>query len=95
MILTRGLGYGGGIVARGFGAWIGGVVPPLVLPVPTAYGSPSHDTGGRRRRLRLRSPDQLLPDILPASIPGNPRGSTPAIRARADREDELFILLPF
>lgn len=34
MILTGGLGFGGGLAARGYGAIVGGVAPPEALPVP-------------------------------------------------------------
>lgn len=93
MILTGGLGYGGGIAARGFGAWIGGVVvPPVVLPVPTAYGTRSRD-GGRRRRIYPRLPDELLPDVLPPLVPpAGPHGNAPVLRTRAAREKEFFML---
>jgi hypothetical protein len=63
MILTRGLGYGGGIAARGFGAWIGGVVPPAVLPVPTAAsgggGFPAARQVARRDR-RVRDEELII-----------------------------------
>lgn len=41
MILTRGLGIGGGIVALGFGAWIGAAAP-AARPVEVSYYTPSY-----------------------------------------------------
>jgi hypothetical protein len=48
MILTGGLGYGGGLVARGYGAIVGGVAPPEVIPAPSV-GIGRRDMRKKRR----------------------------------------------
>lgn len=49
MILTGGLGFGGGLAARGYGAWIGAVIPAAVVPE-----RPGGAVGGKIRNARIR-----------------------------------------
>lgn len=48
MILTGGLGFGGGLAARGYGAWIGAIIPDVVIPE-----RPGGAVGGKIRNARI------------------------------------------